>query len=46
MDSEVYEANAATMLMRRAIGEGWDGYDELEGTSFFSFSDFRILQTL
>ena len=32
MDDEVYESNAATMLMRRAIGEGWDGYDELEGT--------------
>jgi len=29
-DSEVHESNAATMLMRRAIGEGWDGYDELE----------------
>ena len=21
---------AATMLVRRAIGDGWDGYDELE----------------
>ena len=30
MDEEVYESNAATMLMRRAIGEGWHGYDELE----------------
>lgn len=29
-DQEVYEPNAATMLIRRAIGEGWDGYDELE----------------
>jgi hypothetical protein len=29
-DPEVYEQNAATMLIRRAIGEGWDGYDELE----------------
>ena len=33
-DSEVWEPNAATMLMRRAIGEGWDGYDELEGKDF------------
>ena len=24
-DPEVFEANAATMLIRRAIGEGWDG---------------------
>lgn len=29
-DPEVFEANAATMLIRRAIGEGWDGYDEME----------------
>ena len=33
-DPEVWEPNAATMLMRRAIGEGWDGYDELEGRDF------------
>ena len=24
-DPEVFEPNAATMLIRRAIGEGWDG---------------------
>ena len=24
-DKEVYETNAATMLIRRAIGESWDG---------------------
>ena len=46
MDSEVYEANAATMLMRRAIGEGWDGYDELEGTSLLTFEHFEIFENL
>lgn len=29
-DPDVFETNAATMLVRRAIGEGWDGYDDLE----------------
>ena len=24
-DPEVYEPNAATMLIKRAVGEGWDG---------------------
>ena len=24
-EEDVYEQNAATMLIRRAIGEGWDG---------------------
>lgn len=29
-DKHVYEGNAATMLIRRTIGEGWDGFDEIE----------------
>jgi len=29
-DIDVYEPNCASMLIRRAIGEGWDGYDPLE----------------
>ena len=39
-DPEVWEPNAATMLMRRAVGEGWDGYDELEGKDFTHYVSF------
>lgn len=29
-DKHVFEGNAASMLIRRTIGEGWDGFDEIE----------------
>ena len=33
-DPEVYEQNAATMLIRRAIGEGWDGSKTCSDTNY------------